>query len=391
MDTEFWNAILPEYSEAERRENFVKSITNVFDHRTAPYPKIIRGWSSFFVMYFRYIFLQGDQIMWEGNLCQLNNPRLYMVFSPDIKGDDSLKSTVDKTVKKTLRKLYASKNTEHRLLLEKIESFFKKLYEKALASGCEFNKKSDWQTFYENLDIDEVVSCYKECGLSLFEEDFKAETSSSDVEETDEIDEEFGTYDFDELSDEYIALIQKHMPHICSIDDYNAISWFMFGEDKYCKSKFKQNGLLGWARSNNPDKFYDTEFGKNVQLDTHFVYAFALELLNMVYMHDLMEVINETARDLLTLSKEAQEKCVKDGRLSSDVKCMVVLDFFFNKLTEFAKHCLVVTGLSQQFVLGNDKKTYNIALEFLEACIFDSKHLVSLKDCINEIVPSELL
>lgn len=387
MNSEFWASILPEYSTSEKREHFVNMINNAFDHRTSPYPKIIRSWLSFYVMYYRYVFLQGNNNMWYGTLYQMNNTRMYMMFSPDI--SDEKDQSAGNAVKKILRKTHKSKVAEYKELMTKIETFFRKLYDKALECGCEFNKKCDWQTFYDNLDIEEVIRCYKDCGLSLFEE----EIASHDEEKfDDEEDSEYeAEYVFDALSDDYLALVHKHMPRIRSIADYNAISWFIFSSDKKNHSKHKPEGLLDTAKSVQKEDFYNNNFGINDDLDAHFIYAFGFELLNVVCMYDLLDKINEAARDVLTVSSGFQVKCVKDQSLNCDENSLVLFDFFFNKLAELAHNCLEAIAFGHKIANNKDKNTYDLAIDFINICMSDPAKLLHFKECIMEIVPSKLL
>ncbi len=388
LASEFWNSILPEVTSIKKCETFRQKIHNAFEHRTSEFPVIMRSWLSFYSSFFKYLFIHSDRNTYENFSLQVGNFRLFFIYASSPKDDEH---DVSNMVKNQLKK---SRNISDDIdLLQRIENFFGELYNLAASCGCEFNKRSDWASFYQNLDIEEVLNIFEKHGFKrmyeLLDDSATEESENDDIEEEDE-DMDFGEYVFDELQDDFIKILNKYMPHIRSLEDFNSIAWVSLLEG-YDDKSWDTNGLLETSYLTLKEDFIKQSFGKNVELDQHVYYNTAIHILHVLCMDEMVEKILELCRHILTLSTEDQQTVVEKGSLDLTEEQSKLIKFFFEDLTGFAKESLdAVTDLHKE-LHGTQEGNYG-AIFFFQKRLFANKQiLLSLKDAVMEMMPAILL
>ena len=385
LNSEVWNAILPETTTYEECRQFRNRLHNAYEHRTSEYPVIIRGWGSFYMSFFKYIFNLGQSDLFNDLYLELANVWLFFVYSPKPqKGDCGLSNFIKETHAKNRDK---SADMDR---FRRIESFFKSLYNLACANGCEFNKRSDWAVFFNDLPIEDVLEIFKSHGFSRPSETFDMdEESPKTIENDDDLAEE--EYIYDELQEDYIKLISQNMPHIKSVEDFDGIFWSNLTYDFAKLGKCHSKGLLETSLHSLKYDFVKLEFGKNLELDAHVFYNTGFSILQALCMDDLVDKILDLIRDILTADKKAQDKMIAANKLDLTEDDFKLLKFFYKDLTDYVKESLEVLVSMHEKIHGVRKNEYGAAF-FFQQHMFENKCiLLSLKDSVIDMLPSSLL
>lgn len=386
----FWNEIFSQINTYKKVRDFKGIVKNTYNHSVDDYKTVLENWTDLYVAFYKYAYTTYCESFYSNVDCNLYNLYMFYGFSPAEANEDNIETIIKKHQKEKF---------EHREPeLSNISAFFEAIYDLAKKQNCFFGKKCDWNGFFNNLDKDIVLDMLCDHDFEITYDDGLGEFSSSDDQEEEDyedIDEdEIGEYIFDELSDEYPSVLERYMPYIRNVDDFNGIMWtdLKISQEEYASlygDLNKPAGLLDTAYCNNRN-FIEQKFGVNEELDAHVYYNIVFDILRFFCMDNVIQELECLSRRLLTANSEYQETVVKNNKLDISKRQEKLLRFFFRKFPHKIKS--VGVDLTRAYIahsmnlesIGCVEKSYIIAPNILLGIMSSKNVSKSIKNYIEK-------